>query len=104
MNLADHYRSVNLRSGHASNCAFGAGADCSCRISTEHGASDPDSDFVRAARSHYRAIRSESDLPANVFDRAAKNVVRRLIENGSVSGRVEIASAFVDVARIIVKG
>ncbi len=28
--LPDHYRACNSESGHASNCGYGAGADCTC--------------------------------------------------------------------------
>jgi hypothetical protein len=28
--LPDHYRAVNEESGHAYNCGWGAGADCTC--------------------------------------------------------------------------
>ncbi len=30
MGLPEHYRAVNQESGHASNCGWGAGADCNC--------------------------------------------------------------------------
>jgi len=96
--LADHYRNTNIEAGHAYNCGYGAGADCSCHVHTKA----VERSTVKA-RAEYRVLKAASGLTWADFTSSCTVLVDAEVAAGRVATYEgdEVAWAFVDAGKIV---